>query len=104
MPQHAVNHKIKIRTLTKPQQKEMLKRSVLVVAIIEPAMTLPQIYEIWFKHQAQGVSATTWGLYIGAATIWLLYGIQLKDKPLIISSALWIVTEAAVVAGTLLYG
>lgn len=103
MPSHSAHHRIRIKHLTKAQQKQLIKRSVLAIAVIEPAMTLPQIYEIWFKHSASGVSAATWGLYIVAAFIWLMYGLQLKDKPLIISSTLWIITEAAVFVGTLIY-
>lgn len=103
MPHHSAHHRIRIKKLNKKQQKQLIRRSVLAVAIIEPAMTLPQIYEIWFKHKAEGVSALTWGMYISAAFVWLFYGIQLKDKPLIISSILWILTEAAVVTGTLIY-
>jgi uncharacterized protein with PQ loop repeat len=103
MPHHSAHHRARLKLLNKKQQKKLVKRSVLAIAVIEPAMTIPQIYEIWVKHEAGGVSSTTWGLYISAAIIWLLYGIQLKDKPLIISSFLWIITESAVVIGTLLY-
>lgn len=59
---------------------------------------------IWINKQTEGVSSTSWILYLFAAVIWLLYGLQLKDKPLIISSILWLVMESAVVAGTVLYG
>lgn len=104
MPQHSAHHWLRIKKLTQKQQKQLIKRSVLTIAVIEPVMTLPQIYEIWVKRQAEGVSSLTWSLYIGAAIIWLLYGLQLKDKPLIISSSLWIVTEAAVAIGAILYG
>jgi uncharacterized protein with PQ loop repeat len=76
MPHHSTHHRIRVKKLTKRQQKEFIKHSVLAVAIIEPLMTLPQIYEIWFKHQAEGVSAATWGSYTIAALIWLLYGIS----------------------------
>jgi uncharacterized protein with PQ loop repeat len=103
MPHHSAHHRVRIKKLTKKQQKRLIRRSVLAVAIIEPAMTLPQIYEIWIKQRVEGVSTLTWGMYISAAIVWLFYGIQLKDKPLIISSILWIITEAAVVAGTILY-
>lgn len=103
MPNHSAHHRVRILHLSKKQQKQLIKRTVLAIAVIEPAMTLPQIYEIWVKQQAEGVSSTTWGLYISAAVVWLLYGLQLKDKPLIISSVLWIITEVAVVVGTLIY-
>lgn len=103
MPQHSAHHRVRIRKLNEKQQKQLIKRSVLAIAVLEPAMTIPQINEIFSSQKAEGVSSTTWGLYIGAAIIWLLYGLQLKDKPLIISSILWIITEATVVIGTLLY-
>lgn len=103
MPHHSAHHWVRLKHLTKKQQKQLIKRSVLAIAVIEPAMTLPQIYQIWVKHEATGVSAMTWGLYMSAAVIWLLYGLQLKDKPLIISSTLWIFTEATVVVGTIIY-
>ena len=79
-----------------------VKRGVLVVAVAEPLSALPQIYEIWIKHQSEGVSALSWSLFAIAALIWLLYGLKIKDKPVIISSALWIITEIAVVLGVLL--
>lgn len=105
MPHHSAHHhvRLKLKRLTHRQQKKLIRRSVLAIAIIEPAMTIPQIYEIWINHQAEGISELTWGLYIIAAIIWLLYGLQLKDKPLIISSMLWVVMEVAVTAGTIIY-
>lgn len=100
MPHHAAHHRVRLHL----NKKQVVKRAVLAIAIIEPAMTLPQIYEIWIKHEAAGVSVATWGLYISAAFVWLMYGLQLKDKALLTSSVLWIVTELAVVVGALIYG
>lgn len=79
-----------------------VKRGVLVVAVAEPLSTFPQIYEIWIRHKSEGVSVLSWSLFAIAALIWLLYGLKIKDKPVIISSALWIITEIAVVLGVLL--
>jgi uncharacterized protein with PQ loop repeat len=66
-------------------------------------MTLPQIYGVWIKHEATGVSVSTWALYATAAVVWLLYGLQLKDKPLIISSILWVFMDSAVAIGVIIY-
>lgn len=99
MSRHYAHHRARLKRLTNKQKKILIQRAVLLVAIIEPLMTIPQIYEVWAKHQVAGVSLWTWSMYIGAAVIWLLYGFQLKDKPLIISSTLWVITEAAVVLG-----
>ncbi len=103
MSRHYAHHKIRLRHLSHTQQKRLIKRSVLAIAVIEPLMTLPQVYEIYVLKSAEGVSSLTWGLYLIAAVIWLLYGLQLKDKPIIISSVLWLFFEAAVVIGTLMY-
>lgn len=89
---------------TKEQSgRNLLSSLVLAVAVAEPLMTVPQIYQIWSTHNAAGVSLATWAGYIGAACIWLAYSMKIKDKPLMVSSALWVVTEALVVAGALLY-
>lgn len=105
MPHHSSHHRVrlKLKHISHREQKRLVKRSVLVVAIVEPALTLPQVYEIWVNHQAEGVSGLTWFMYIGAAVIWLLYGLQIKDKPLIISSILWVFMELAVAIGTVVY-
>jgi MtN3 and saliva related transmembrane protein len=103
MPHHSAHHWVRFVHLNKKQQKLLIKRSVLAMAIIEPIMTLPQIYEIWIERRTEGPSIASWLLYSFAAIVWLLYGLQLKDKPLIISSSLWIVMEATVVIGVLVY-
>lgn len=102
MPHYSAHHWIR-KHLNRIQQKRYIKHSVLAIAIIEPAMTIPQVYEIWVMKKAEGVSELTWGLYLIAAVIWLLYGLQLKDKPIIVSSILWLVVESAVVIGTIIY-
>lgn len=91
-------------TASKQRRAQIITRLVLALSIIEPALTLPQIFQIWIDRDASGVSVITWGLYIVTASIWLAYGLQLKNKPIIISNALWIVVEASVVLGILLYG
>lgn len=103
MSRHFASHRIRFKHLSNIQRKRLIKRSVLVIAVIEPLMTLPQVYEIWVMKKAEGVSSLTWGLYLIAAVIWLFYGLQLKDKPIIISSILWLFFESAVVIGTIMY-
>jgi MtN3 and saliva related transmembrane protein len=88
----------------KPQSgKDLFGRFILAVAIIEPLTTIPQIYEIWSRKSANGVSLITWCFYTVTACIWLVYGIKIKEKPVIISSIMWILAEGLVVMGILLY-
>lgn len=104
MPQPSAQFRILKIKLTKKQQKQLIKRSVLLIAVVEPIMTLPQVLKIWIDKEAGGLSSITWGFYILAALIWLLYGLQIKDRPLIISSFLWIIMESLVLVGALIYG
>lgn len=105
MPHQSAHHRTRaIHRLNAQQKTQLIKRSALAIAVIEPAMTIPQIYEIYTTQNATGVSSLTWGLYNIASLVWLLYGIQLKDKPLIVASLLWIIAQVAVLIGSLLYG
>jgi uncharacterized protein with PQ loop repeat len=79
-----------------------LNKLVLAVGIIEPLITIPQAYTVWADKQTTGVSLLTWTGYVVAAIIWVLYGLKIKDKPIIISSAMWVLVEAAVVLGVLI--
>ena len=103
MPHHSAHHRVRQNWLDGKKQKKFIKKFVLFFAIVEPIMTLPQIYEIWIRHQAAGVSALTWLFYAVASTVWLLYALQIKDKPLIISSSIWFAMELMVIFGVVIY-
>jgi uncharacterized protein with PQ loop repeat len=65
---------------------------------------VPQIIEIWVTDKsAEGVSLVTWLLFTLMSMVWLWYGITKRDRPLIISNALWIITDGIIVAGALYY-
>jgi uncharacterized protein with PQ loop repeat len=76
---------------------------VLAAAIIEPLMTIPQIYQIWGTKKAQGVSLLSWSFYLLAAVIWLLYGFKVRDKAVVWASILWVLVEGMVIVGILVY-
>lgn len=101
-------HKRKRKSLKKyPHSNKwvrLLDRSILIVAILGPIMNLPQILKIYLNHSAAGVSALTFSLLLIMSIIWLIYGFVHKDKPIITSSALWIVSHTFVIFGTMLYG
>lgn len=79
-----------------------IDRVVTAVAFIGPLTSLPQIIEIWFVDQsAAGVSVLTWSAFVLMAAVWLVYGIVHKQRPIVISNALWIVAQSLIVAGAL---
>src|SRR5690606_13631157 len=103
MPHHSVRHHAHVVRTNKKFRKKLFLRILLVAAIVEPLATLPQLYNIWVLHEAHGVSPATWALYVAGAWVWFFHGLQLKDKPLIISGALWIITESVVALGAIIY-
>lgn len=95
MTKHKIDNRYsKLRTL------EYL---VLVVAIIEPLSTLPQIIEVFASQDARSLSLLSWILFMSASLIWLVYGIKIKNQPLIASSVLWVGTELLLITGIVVY-
>ena len=82
----------------------MVGRLVYLAAFIGPLSVIPQVAEIWFvDHSAKGVSLITWLSFTLLSAVWLTYGIQKRDRPLMISNSLWVIGEVIVVAGAIRY-
>jgi uncharacterized protein with PQ loop repeat len=86
----------------KTKSHTLLNELVLAMAIVAPLFTLPQVYNIWIRDEAAGVSMATWGFFIVSAVIWLLYGLTLKNIPLIVSSTLWALLDCSVALGLII--
>jgi len=84
--------------------KRFMDRAIYIIGIIGPIMTIPQLMKIWVEKNASGVSAISWGAYLFTAIFWLIYGIQHKEKPIIFTYGIWIILEALIVVGTIMYG
>jgi uncharacterized protein with PQ loop repeat len=80
-----------------------LDRLLIVLAVIGPMTNIPQIAKIYIEKNASGLSLLSWLLYFFLSIPWILYGIVHKEKPIIISSSLWAVTDFIVIIGILLY-
>lgn len=93
----------KHKTMTLSREAKTLALFATIVAIVEPVMTIPQAWEIWFNKSAVNISFVSWCFALFAAVVWLLYAINIKNVPLLISSVLWVFVESAVVIGILVY-
>ena len=80
-----------------------LEYLVLAVAIVEPLSTVPQIVEVYQSQSAESLSLLSWLLFMAASVIWLVYGIRIKNAPLIASSVLWVSTELLLIGGIITY-
>ena len=82
----------------------MLRSLVGVMSIFTLVMTVPQILTIWVSQQAAGVSVLSWSAYLLSAVLWFWFGIQKRDMNIYLPCVGWIVLDAAVIVGALVYG
>ncbi len=80
-----------------------MDRFIYVVGVFGPLMTIPQVTKIWFEKNATGVSVISWISYLLCAIFWLIYGVMHREKPIIVTYAIWIVLDFLIVIGALIY-
>lgn len=74
-----------------------------VNGFVGPLTSLPQLHIIITTHETAGVSLLTWWLFVASAALWLVYSVVHRAWPVLISAALSIVVELAVIAAVLVY-
>lgn len=104
MRPHAIHH-IHKRLYSRKNSKwiRLLDRFLVVIAVLCPLTSLPQLVKIIFEKSAAGVSIATWTLLAFLAIPWLVYGLVHRDKPIILSYLLWFILDTAVVVAALMY-
>ena len=83
--------------------KRIIDKIIYIAAFAGPIMTIPQVIGIWVGKNSSGVSVISWISYAILSSIWLIYGIVHKEKPIIISSIIWIILDIFIVVGVILY-
>lgn len=83
--------------------KKFLDKAIIIIGLIGPIMTIPQIVKIWSEKNAAGVSALSWSAYLFTAVFWLLYGLAHKEKPIILTYGAFIVLDIFIIIGTIIY-
>jgi len=74
------------------------------VAVIEPLVTIPQVFTIFYHHTAEGVSLLTWIGYDLVTFIWLSYAYLHRTRVILVESSLFFAVQTAVIIGGVLYG
>ena len=84
--------------------KTVFSRLLGGMSVFTMLMTVPQVFTIWVDHQATGVSVVSWSAYFLSAILWFCYGLQKKDKNIYLPCVGWVILDAAVIVGALIYG
>lgn len=83
--------------------KRFLDRLMYAVGVLAPFALLPQVVRLYATKSSAGVSLATWVLLAFFNLLWIMYGVVHKDKPIIIAHSLFIVMNAAIIVGALIY-
>lgn len=80
-----------------------LEKVLRGLSIVTMLMTVPQVLVIWVGRDAGGVSLVSWTSYFFSACLWFVYGLQKRDKTIYLACIGWILLDAAVVIGIVIY-
>lgn len=99
MVRHAHGHK---HLHAKPK-KDWFDYLLYAFMLATPLFELPQAWKIYAAHSAADVSLSTWEFFVLSNIAWIAYAIRNKLKLLIFIYSLYMVIEASVVVGILIY-
>lgn len=97
----------------KEQLKELILKSKLqiyyekymfVIGVLGQGVFFFQGIKIFLNRSAKDVSMVGFLLGLISVSSWLLYGIMLKDRPLIVANITAVIGALLVVMGILIYG
>ena len=64
----------------------------------------PQAWKIFRRKSAGDIAPITYWILIPGGIIWILYGIEISNTPIVLSNAIGLVTAASILLGWFLYG
>ena len=102
MARHAAHHLVSKhkRPAGQPDSFDYVVRFFVVAT---PLFELPQAWQIYATQSARDVSLPTWIFFCFSDVVWFLYAARLKNMPLQVTYALYLIIEVSVVIGILLY-
>ena len=77
--------------------KRFLDILIYFIGFASPILTIPQILKIWVEKNSSSLSLVSWVTYLVASTIFFIYAIVHKEKPLIIIYFISILVNLTVV-------
>ena len=80
-----------------------VERAVFGWGLINPLLSLPQLYNIYFIKHVAGLSAITVSAALLMAALWTIYGILGRQTVVWLTSAVWVVLNAATLAGITIF-
>jgi uncharacterized protein with PQ loop repeat len=83
---------------------DLIEKALPLLSVLTMAMTVPQVWTVWFDRRTAGVSLWSWSAYLASALLWFWYGLRQRDPKIYLPCIGWLLLDAAVIAGVLVQG
>jgi uncharacterized protein with PQ loop repeat len=80
-----------------------IEKLMYIVSLAYPLTAVPQIIKVYTTHNVESLALASWLLYVIFGTIFVIYAISEKLKPLIIEGTLWVAIYALMVGAIVMY-
>lgn len=95
--------KLNIQLLPRENIKKLYAKYMIIMGCAGQLLYYMQAYKIFADRSAGDVSLGAFVFGLMSVTSWLIYGLLLKDKALILSNVLAVIGALMTVVGILLY-
>ncbi len=75
-----------------------------VFGVINGFANLPQIHKIFKRKSAKDISVTTYLILTVGSIVWVLYGIEIMNVPILVMNGLALAEFIVILIGCKLYG
>ena len=82
----------------------LLATLATIFGVINGFANVPQIYKIFKTKSAKDISILTYSILTVGSIIWILYGIELMNMPILVMNGLALVEFIIVLIGCFIYG
>lgn len=76
----------------------------MVLGVITGLANVPQIVKILKSKSAKDISIVTNLIFVLSSIVWLIYGFQLDNYPLIVANIIYVITYGLIIVGWVFYG
>ena len=82
----------------------ILETLATITGVVGSFAMIPQVYRIFRRKSAKDISIWTYAYMLIAGAIWVLYGFNIQNFPILITNLIGTLTMIGVVVGWFLYG
>ena len=82
----------------------VLETLATITGVVSSFAMLPQIYRIFKRKSAKDISIWTYLYMLAAGVIWVLYGLNIQNFPILVSNLISSLAMIGIIIGWFLYG